>query len=554
MNEIFVGIDLGTTNTLACYMRRGRPNFIRFAGSGEMLPSVLYVDAEKNIFVGEKAKKRGVIDPLNVIRSSKTYMADFGKTWTVHEKTFTPTQVAAEILSEVKRQIIKKLHCDDETKISAVITVPAYFTANQKDETKKAGIDAGFNVLQIITEPMAAAVAVVHELGLDEKIFVVDLGGGTFDISVLQADQKNRTYRALDIDGDRKLGGDDFDALIYEYFIELIQRDTKLDLSEQEISGLDYNEYYSMTGRVREAAEDAKIALSEQENYTADLMNLFTYRGKTYDFTVDLTRDKFNEICQPLYDKVTSRIKKFIADSDKFKLDEIGTVILAGGSCHIPKVKADVENIFGKRTDTQLDLGTLVAVGACFVAQTFSGVKTEIEQVEGSEQTETLEPAEKISQTEIQDAQIESQVTPVEGQDVPAETEKFEDIISHSLGVEVLAPDGISRVLSKIIFKGDVYPCEKTKLYTTTMDNQTSIPIYIYEAGSDCENIADIDAHEFYGDLFLEIDDNEPAGVPVINVTFSYDKSGTLEVTARDEKSGVNKTVTITKGFRSINR
>ncbi len=154
-------------------------------------------------------------------------------------------------------------------------------------------------------------------------------------------------------------------------------------------------------------------------------------------------------------------------------------------------------------------MGTLVAVGACFVAQTFSGVTTEIE---------------------------------------PAE--KFEDIISHSLGVEVLAQDGATKVLSKIIFKGDVYPCQKTKLYTTTMDNQTTIPIYIYEAGADSENIADIDAHEFYGDLSLEIEDTAPAGVPVIKVTFGYDKSGTLEVTARDEKSGVNKTVTIKKGIR----
>ncbi|MBR5912931.1 MAG: Hsp70 family protein [Selenomonadaceae bacterium] len=510
MNEIFVGIDLGTTNTLACYLKRGRPNFIRFAGSGEMLPSVLYVDEEKNIFVGEKAKKRGVIDPLNVIRSSKTYMADFEKTWNVHGKNFTPTKVASEILQEVKRQIMKKLHCADDDTINAVITVPAYFTANQKDETKKAGIAAGFNVLQIITEPMAAAVAVVHELGLDEKIFVVDLGGGTFDISVLQADQKNRTYRALDIDGDRKLGGDDFDALIYDYFIGIIQSETGLDLSTQKKSTLEYNEYYSMTGRVREAAEDAKIALSEQETYTADLMNLFQHDGKNYDFTVDLTREKFNEICQPLYEKITSRINKFIEGSDKFKLDEIGTVILAGGSCHIPKVKSDVENIFGKRTDTQLDLGTLVAVGACFVAETFSGVKTDIEQPQ----------------------------------------EKFEDIISHSLGVEVLASDGVSKVLSKIIRKGDVYPCQKTKLYTTTMDEQTTIPIYIYEAGSDCENIADIDAHEFYGDLSLEIEETAPAGVPVINVTFSYDKSGTLEVTARDEKSGVNKSIKIKKGSR----
>jgi len=509
MEEIFIGIDLGTTNTLACCLKKGRPNFIRFAGSGEMLPSVLYVDEEENIFVGAKAKKRGVIDPLNVIRSSKTYMADFEKSWTVHGKTFTPTEVAAEILGEVKRQIIKKLRCSEDAAISAVITVPAYFTANQKDETKKAGVAAGFNVLQIITEPMAAAVAVVRELGLDEKIFVVDLGGGTFDISVLQADQKNRTYRALDIDGDRKLGGDDFDALIYNHFIDIIQRDTNLDLSTQENSKLDYNEYYSMTGRVLEAAEDAKIALSEEENYTADLLNLFQYDGKTYDLTVNLTRDKFNEICQPLYDKITSRIQKFIDNSDKFKADEIGTVILAGGSCHIPKVKAEVEKIFGKRTDTQLDLGTLVAVGACFVAETFSGVTTEIE---------------------------------------PAE--KFEDIISHSLGVEVLAQDGVTKVLSKIISKGDVYPCQKTKLYTTTMDNQTTIPIYIYEAGADSENIAAIEAHEFYGDLSLEIEDTAPAGVPVINVTFSYDKSGTLEVTASDEKSGVNKTVTIKKGIR----
>ena len=183
---------------------------------------------------------------------------------------------------------------------------------------------------------------------------------------------------------------------------------------------------------------------------------------------------------------------------------------MAGGSCHIPKVKSDVEEIFGKRTDTQLDLGTLVAVGACFIAETFSGVTTEIEQ-----------------------------------------PEKFEDIISHSLGVEVLAQDGVTKVLSKIIFKGDVYPCEKTKLYTTTMDDQTTIPIYIYEAGADSENIADIEAHEFYGDLSLEIEETAPAGVPVINVTFSYDKSGTLSVTARDEKSGINKTITITKGSRN---
>ena len=354
MDEIFVGIDLGTTNTLACYLKRGRPDLIRFPGSGKMIPSVLYVDESGDISVGQMAKKSGVMNPLNVIRSSKTYMADAKKVWKINGKVFTPTDVAAEILKEVKAQILKKLKCPPETKVNAVITVPAYFTGNQKDETKKAGKLAGLNVLQIITEPMAAAVAAVRELELDDKVFVVDLGGGTFDISVLKADHRSHTYRALDISGDRKLGGDDFDTLLYEYLIGIIQDDLGLDLSDQKISGLDHNEYYFMIGRVREAAENAKIDLSNETTCQIDLPNLFNYRGRNYDFSTELTREEFNDICQPLFDKITSRIKKFIETSDKFKLNEISTIILAGGSCYIPKVREDVEKIFGKRADSWL--------------------------------------------------------------------------------------------------------------------------------------------------------------------------------------------------------
>ena len=138
MDEIFVGIDLGTTNTLACYLKKGKPALINF-GSKKMLPSIIYIDEDGNEFIGDLARKRAVMDPLNAIRSSKTYMADFNKTWTVGGKTFNPTEVATEILKEVKRGIVKKFKCAPDTKINAVITVPAYFTGNQKDETKKAG-------------------------------------------------------------------------------------------------------------------------------------------------------------------------------------------------------------------------------------------------------------------------------------------------------------------------------------------------------------------------------------------------------------------------------
>ena len=508
MEEIFVGIDLGTTNTLACYLKKGKPELIRFPGSGKMIPSVLYVDESGKVTVGHMAKKSGVMNPLNMIRSSKTYMADSKKVWKINGKEFTPTDVAAEILKEVEAQILKKFKCPSETKINAVITVPAYFTGNQKDETKKAGITAGFNVLQIITEPMAAAVAAVRELELNEKVFVVDLGGGTFDISVLEADQKTHVYRALDTDGDRKLGGDDFDTLIYNYFIGIIQDDLGLDLSSQKASGLDFSEYYSMTGRVREAAETAKIDLSDSTSYEVNLMNLFHYGGKNYDFSIEITREEFDDICRPLYDKITSRIKKFIENSDKFKLKEISTIILAGGSCYIPKVREEVEKIFHKKADSQLNLDTLVVLGACFVAESINGGLV---------------------------------ITP-------------QDILSHSLGVEVYSPAAKKMILSKILNKGDVYPCEFTKIYTTSQDNQTTVPIYVYEAGGDAEDIEDIEAHEYYGDVSLENIEKAPAKVPQIHVTFSYDKDGTLFVTAQDSQSGKKNLIEIKKGLKPVRK
>lgn len=504
VQDIKVGIDLGTTNTLACYEKKGKPEMVKFPGSGKLLPSVLFVDDTGKVLVGERARKIGILEPQYQIRSSKTFMGDFTKKWNCNGKTFTPTQVATEILREVKKGIIKRSKCGDNANIGAVITVPAYFTSNQMDETRKAGIAAGFQVLQIISEPMAAAIAAVKELDLDKKILVVDLGGGTFDLSVLEPDQLTHSYKALGVDGDRHLGGDDFDRKLYEYCIRIIEDDLGIDLSDQKKSGLAHNDYYSMVGRVREAAEQAKIELSDELDTDIDIPNLFVYNGKQYDFAINLTRDEFDNICSDLYDKVFSRIRRFISNSRKFAIDDIGTIILAGGSCYIPRISQEVEAIFHQSPDTQMDRSTLVVVGAYFVANS------------------------------------------------ELENNDFHDIISHSLGVEVLDDDSHQLVLSKLLHRGEEYPCSHTKDYTTTVDNQTQVSINVYEAGSDYEEVEELgDYHDFYGSLLLEDIAPAPAGKPTIAVTFSYDESRCLTVSAKDKDTGKSEKVVMRKGEKS---
>ena len=505
MDEAFIGIDLGTTNTLVCYEKKGKPVTIHFPGSGEMLPSVLYVKENGEYVIGKQAKELIIPDPENGIYSSKTFMGDFKKTWKCRNHDFTPTDVASEILKEVYKTVAKKLKLEPDKTINAVITVPAYFNSNQNDETRKAGEAAGFNVLRIITEPMAAAVAAIKELNLesDGKVFVVDLGGGTFDLSVLKPDHVNHTYTAIDIDGDRHLGGDDFDILLYQRFLHNIEEKIGIDLSSQKNSGLSYKSYYSMIGRLRRAAEQAKINLSTEDIWTIDEANLFTFNGKNFDFTQSITRREFDNICKPLYTKITDRIEKFISISKKFRLDEIDYIILAGGSCYIPKIQEEVERIFKKKVNTEIDRSKLVVIGACIVA--------------------------KDGMAAI----------------------NINDIISHSLGVEVVNPSNNLPIFSKILQKGDIYPCEKTKEYTTTSDNQTSICVNIYEAGSDYEGELSIEKHDFYGSLMLEGIAEAPAGEAKIAITFSYDKSKVLTVTAKDTASGKSQSVKVQKGVRA---
>ena len=510
MEKIRIGIDLGTTNTLACYMKGSKPDIIKFPG-GRMLPSILYLEEEGEILIGEKARKKSIFDPLNSIRSSKTEMGNFEKFWTLRGKKFSPTDVATEILKEVKKGVIKKTKAEADAEIEAVITVPAYFTSNQIDETKKAGEQAGLTVLGIVTEPRAAAIANIKELGIEEqKIFIVDLGGGTFDISILEASKMQ--YNTLAIDGDRRLGGDDFDERLFNYIKHFIEDDLGIDLSTQTASGLSYNEYYSMIGRVREEATQAKVDLSEEMEYNVSLPNLFSYKNDNYSLDLTITRDKFEKLCEDIFEKIRNRVYKVIEDTDNLTIEDIDNVILVGGSCYIPKIQQDMEAIFKKPTEAIMDRSTMVVIGACFIADTWDDISG--------------------------------------GQG---------DIISHSLGIKILRKDG-QLALKKLLNRGEVYPCSQKHIFTTTVDNQESVAITIYEAGSDKEDIEEIETvdshgkkvsvHDLYGSFKLTDIQNAKAGVPKIEVTFEYDRSRLLTVTAEDLVTKSKKRIAVTKGMQ----
>lgn len=516
MRKVQVGIDLGTTNTLACCRIKGKMKLIKFRG-GQMLPSVLYVekqdDGSVKEIVGKAAKNKGLADPDNYIRSSKTYIGLTGtnkKTWTCQGKTYTPTDVATKILEEVHQKVRSTYALDDEDIVQAVITIPAYFTSTQSDETKRAGERAGMEVLRIITEPVAAAISAAEDI--EGKIFVVDLGGGTFDVSVLDIGEK---YKTLEIGGERKLGGDDFDDRIVQYLLKYIEDDLSISLSSLEASGLSYEEYNKMMAKIRAAAVELKEELSESEEAESHIPALFTYGKdkKTYNFSIDMSRDEFNELCKDLFERVINVIDDTVKKSDKFKKEELRKIFLVGGSCYIPKIQEDVENYFGLPADSEQDRATQVAMGAGKIADAWDGFTSD------SDRTDPFD-------------------------------DKLHDIISHAMGVEVLGENN-NNEFSEILVEGITYPCTRKQEYTTSYDNQDSVIIKVYEKTD--KNATDIidendAAFDFYGSFVLNGIEPAPAGKTKIEVTFDYDQSRTLHVTAEDMGNHTKKTVELHKG------
>ena len=494
-----VGIDLGTTNTLACYFLRGKKKLLKFPGEvSTMLPSVIYTDEDGKVIVGQMAVNRGEINPSRMIRSAKTYIGnvELNKTWKHGKKIYTPTDVAIEVLKAVRERFVKVLKLDENEEIGAVITVPAYFNDNQRDETRKAGEAAGFRVMWILEEPAAAAIEAIHEMELEKKVLVVDIGGGTFDLSVLEADHENNVYEAIAIDGDDRLGGDDFDEAIKQEFIRHIEDDTGLKFTDAKSAGLDEARYQLFMTSLLKAARKAKEDLSETTETEVNVPNLTTLGGKDYSLDFTFTRKALEMTCKPLFDKIFKQINDFAKNNKKFKLQDIGHVILAGGTCFIPRIREQIEKDLGIKPDDDLPLSQLVVSGAARVA--------------------------------------EGRASGLSGDGSTEKPIKVKSILAHSLGIEILNKQG-ALVFDKIIAKDTPYPCNVEKEYVTTFDNQTQIEVHVYEAGKEDER--DVKFHRFRGSLVLK--DLPPAkkGKTKITVKFAYTEDQRLMVTVIDKQN-----------------
>jgi molecular chaperone DnaK len=476
MKKMKIGIDLGTTNSVVAYFDNGTIEYLRFRNRESLSSVMLYKD--EKVIIGEMAKKKAVAYPKNFIKSSKTFMGDNEKIWDIEDKSFTPTDVATEILKEIKKNLEKKF--SDVSEFVAVITVPAYFTSTQIDETKKAGEKAGFIIKQIITEPVAAAVAYGFEDEVNQKLFIVDIGGGTFDTSILKV--SNESFETLNIDGDNKLGGDDFDNYILEYLLKHIRKEYGVNLASFEKSGIPEDEYVKAKQILVTKSEEIKKELSEYEEVEVEISNLLS----GYNLSTKTTREEFEDISSLTIDKIKRIIKRTL-ENFQFSSDDIDKVVLVGGTSKIPIVREFVTELFGKPPYSDKPLDKLVAMGAAIVAEDDNSVK-------------------------------------------------IKDIISHSLGIEL-----VNNRFSPILKKNQNYPISHKEVYTTVMDFQTMLDINVYE-GEDEDNVTN---NDFYGGFSLENIEQAKAGIPQIEVTFEFDKNRILKVTAKDLNTGSSKSENI---------
>ncbi len=467
--KLEIGIDLGTTNTVVSFFKNGSIEQLKFRNKESLPSTMLFVDQKATI--GEIAKRKSALYPNNYIKSSKTYMGDASHSWNIEGRTFTATDVATFILSEIKKSIEKYDSAIDV--VEAVITVPAYFTSTQIDETKKAGEDAGFIIKRIITEPVAAAIAYGIDDKVDQTLFIVDIGGGTFDTSILQV--KGSNFNTLAVDGDNKLGGDNFDNHILEALLKHIRKDQGINLSSFEKSDLDEDEYRKAYQALVNKSEEIKVELSEFESMNIDIANLF--RG--YNLSMTMTRTEFEEISSTSIEKIKRTIKNTM-NANNFNTSDIDKVVLVGGSSKIPAVREFVTELFNKEPYADKPLDKLVAMGAAILAYQSETVQSKIE---------------------------------------------INDIISHSLGIEI-----VNNRFSPILVKNSEYPISKSETYTTATDFQKQVNVNVYEG----EDEKELTNNSYYGGFTLDNIEHSYAGTPQIEVTFEFDINRILKVTARD--------------------
>lgn len=473
-----IGIDLGTTNSCMAYMEDGKGIIIPNAEGNKTTPSVVAFTNDGKRLVGENAKRQAVTNPLNTVASIKREMGTAYRK-NINGKDYSPQEISAMILQKLKIDAEAYLH---EPVTEAVITVPAYFNDAQRQATKDAGRIAGLNVKRIINEPTAAALAYGLENSYGQKIMVFDLGGGTFDVSIIEIG--NGVIEVLSTSGDNHLGGDDFNEIIAKYIVDEFRR----------IEGIDLNHDQVAMQRINEAGEKAKIELSTMITTIVNLPFITNTSSGPKNLEVEISRAKFNELTKGLVDRVVIPMQNALNDA-RLTPQELNKIILVGGSSRIPAVQDKIKEITGKEASKSLNPDECVAQGASIQGGKLSG-------------------------------------------DIAA-TGNF-DVLLLDVTPLTLSIETMGGVATPLIERNTTVPTSHSQIFTTSANFQTQVEINVLQGERPLAK-----DNKSLGKFKLKKIKRAMRGVPQIEVTFDIDANGIVNVSAKDLASGNMQSITI---------